>query len=62
MKGSKNMTPEEIDAMIVKLTELLIKQGYTDKEQGVAYIKKIDAYRDLINFFKQLKNELLFKS
>lgn len=56
------MTPEEIDAMIVKLTELLIKQGYTDKEKGVAYIKKIDAYRDLINFLKQLKNELIFKN
>ena len=55
------MTTEDIDIMIVKLTELLIKQGYTDKEQGIAYIKKIDAYRDLINFFKQLKNELIFK-
>ena len=56
------MTTEDIDIMIVKLTELLIKQGYTDKEQGIAYIKKIDAYRDLINFFKQIKNELIFKA
>lgn len=56
------MTEKEIDEMIIKLTELLIKQGYTDKEKGIAYIKKTDAYRDLIDFFKQLKNEMLFKA
>ena len=62
MKELKNMTEKEIDEIIVKLTELMIKQGYTDKEKGIAYIKKTDAYRDLIIFFKQLKNEMLFKA
>ena len=46
-----------IDYMIEKLTELLIKQKYKDKEKGTAYIKKIDAYNDIINLLKQIKKE-----
>lgn len=39
--------------MIDKLTELIIEQDQQDKEKGIAYIKKIDAYRDLIKFIKE---------
>ena len=39
--------------IIDKLTELIIKQDEEDKKKGVAYIKKIDAYRDSIKFIKE---------
>lgn len=46
-----------IDFLIDKLTELLIKQTFEDKRKGqIAYIKKVDAYRDLIDLLKKVKN------
>ena len=45
-----------IDYTIGKLTELMIKQTIEDKKRGkVAYIKKQDAYRDLIKLFKNIQ-------
>lgn len=42
------------DFIIKKLTELMIKQDFEDKKnKKVTYIKKVDAYRDLIRFFKK---------
>lgn len=41
------------DFIIDKLTELIIDQDEEDKKKGIAYIKKIDAYRDLIKFIKE---------
>lgn len=38
---------------IEKLTELIIEQDEKDKKNGIEYIKKIDAYRDLISFIKE---------
>ena len=41
--------------IIEKLTKLLIKQSIEDKRnKKETYIKKIDAYRDLIKFFKEV--------
>ena len=51
------MNNDDIDFMIQKLTELLIKQDMKDKKDGVAYIKKIEVYRDLINLLKNLRQE-----
>lgn len=46
-----------IDYSIKKLTELLIKQTFEDKKRGYcAYIKKSDAYKDLIKLLKEIKN------
>lgn len=40
--------------IIDKLTELMIKQDFEDrKNKKATYIKKVDAYRDLIKFFKK---------
>jgi hypothetical protein len=40
--------------IIEKLTELMIKQDFEDKKnKKVTYIKKVDAYRDLIKFFRK---------
>ncbi len=42
-----------IDFIIQKLTELQIKQYEEDKKNGSPiYIKKVNAYKDLIKFFK----------
>ena len=41
------------DFIIQKLTELIIKQSIQDKNKGIAYIKKIDAYKDLLKFIKE---------
>ena len=42
------------DEIIIKLTELLIKQDMKDKKKGKpTYVKKVDCYKDLINFFKK---------
>lgn len=42
------------DYIIIKLTELLIKQNFEDKEKGKeTYVKKTTIYKDLINFFKK---------
>lgn len=41
--------------IIEKLTELLIKQDLKDKKKGsTTYVKKTQAYRDLIKFFKEV--------
>ena len=40
--------------IIEKLTKLMIKQSIEDRQnKKEAYIKKVDAYRDLIKFFKE---------
>jgi hypothetical protein len=45
-----------IDYIIEKLTELLIKQDFKEKEQGIKeYCSKIECYRDLIRFLKENK-------
>ena len=42
------------DYIIEKLTKLMIKQSIEDrKNKKETYIKKVDAYRDLIKFFKE---------
>lgn len=42
------------DYIISKLTELLIKVDFYERKNNVTvYIKKKDAYRDLIKFFKE---------
>ena len=43
---------------LYKLTELLIKAKFEEKETGkVIYIKKTQAYQDLINLIKEVWNE-----
>lgn len=50
-------TNETINFCIDKLTELLLKQHYKDKEVGKpATITKVNAYRDLIKFLEKIKN------
>lgn len=45
-----------IEYTITKLTELLIKQDIEDKEKGKAtYVKKTQAYKDLIQLLKKLE-------
>lgn len=47
-----------IDYAIEKLTALLIKQDFEDREnKGVAYVKKVDCYKDLIKLLKEIKKE-----
>ena len=46
------------DYLIEILTQLIIKQNEKDRKKGIAYIKKIDAYRDLIKFIKEYWEEL----
>lgn len=41
------------DYLIEQLTKLLIKQTIKDKENGIAYVKKVDVYKDLIKFLKE---------
>lgn len=44
------------DYMIEKLTELLIKQDLKDREKGQReLISKVDAYKSLIKFIKEMK-------
>lgn len=41
--------------IIEKLTKLMIKQSIEDRQnKKEAYIKKVDAYKDLIKFFKEV--------
>lgn len=48
-----------IDYSIDKLTELLIKQTFEDKKKNkVTYIRKTDAYKDLIKLLKDMRKEL----
>lgn len=43
---------------LYKLTELLIKTKFEEKETGkVIYVKKTQAYQDLINLIKEVWNE-----
>lgn len=47
---------ELIDFAIVKLTELKIKNDFEDKaRKKVRYVKKSQAYQDLINLLKEIK-------
>jgi hypothetical protein len=47
-----------IDYAIEKLTELLIKQDFKEKETGdVIYVKKSQAYRDLIKLLKKYQKD-----
>lgn len=47
---------ELIDFAILKLTELKIKNDFEDKKRGkFRYIKKGQAYQDLINLLKEVK-------
>lgn len=40
--------------IIEKLTELMIKQDFEDKKKNkTTYVKKVEAYRDLIKFFRK---------
>ena len=41
-----------------KLTELLIKQEFEDRKKGkYTYVKKTQAYKDLIKLIKEVWNE-----
>ncbi len=43
---------------LLKLNELLIKQSFEDKRKGKAtYVKKTQAYQDLIDLIKEVWNE-----
>ena len=43
---------------LYKLTELLIKAKFEEKKTGkVIYVKKTQAYQDLINLIKEVWNE-----
>lgn len=47
-----------IDFIIDKLNELLIKQEFIDRQKGKqTYVKKTQCYKDLIKFFKNIKND-----
>ena len=47
---------ELIDFAIYKLTELQIKTEFEDKTRGkVRYVKKTQAYKDLIKLLKEVK-------
>lgn len=42
------------DYIVEKLTKLMIRQDLEDKKNNkITYIKKVDAYKDLIKFFKK---------
>lgn len=46
---------QDIEEIINKLIELLIKQDFEDKEKGKeTYVKKSRVYRDLITYFKDI--------
>ena len=50
--GKYNMDKEYI---IEKLTKLMIKQSLEDRQnKKETYIRKVDAYKDLIKFFKEV--------
>lgn len=45
-----------LDYTINKLTELLIKQDFIDKEKGkTTYVKKTQCYKDLIKLLKDIQ-------
>ena len=48
------MKNELIEYAVGKLTELLIEQDFKDKKKGkVTYVKKTQAYKDLIKLLKE---------
>ena len=54
------MNEELIDYMIGELTKLQIKAHHEDLERGkVRYVKKTQAYYDLIQLLKNIKREVL---
>lgn len=54
------MNEELIDEAIGKLTELQIKAHVEDLKRGkVRYVKKTQAYYDLIQLLKNIKREVL---
>lgn len=47
---------ELIDFVIVKLTELKIKNDFEDRaRKKIRYVKKSQAYQDLINLLKEVE-------
>ena len=47
-----------LDFAIEKLTELLIKQDFDDKQKGkITYVKKTQCYKDLIKLLKEIKDK-----
>lgn len=47
-----------IDFTIDKLTELLIKADFEERKKGkTIYVRKTQAYRDLIKLLKDYKND-----
>lgn len=47
-----------IEYAIEKLTELLIKQEFQDRDKGKAtYVKKTRAYKDLIKLLKDIEEK-----
>ncbi len=59
MKVQKMQKNDNIQQFaLYKLTELLIKAKFEEKETGkVIYVKKTQAYQDLINLIKEVWNE-----
>lgn len=54
MEQSKNIQ----QYALCKLTELLIKEDFEEKQTGkVIYVKKTQAYKDLIKLIKEVWNE-----
>lgn len=50
------MNEDLIEYAIYKLTQLQIKTDFEDKERGkTRYIKKTQAYKDLIKLLKEVK-------
>ena len=48
------MSEEVKNEIIDKLTELLIKQDFIDRQKGKdTYVKKTRIYKDLIKWFKE---------
>lgn len=47
-----------IESMIAKLTELMLKQDVKDKQVGQKeLISKVAAYKSLIDYLKEMKND-----
>lgn len=54
------MNEELIDEAIYKLTKLKIKAEIEDRARGkVRYVKKAQAYQDLINLLKEIKSGVI---
>lgn len=49
----------DIDFVIQKLTELLIKEDFKERKSGkITYVKKTRAYKDLIKLLKDYQKTL----